>query len=151
MKRPTLICLLSLLCALPPTAAHSQQTPSLTFTLETKDKLVQLYEPLAIRVVLRNNSQSTVSLNTKHLRLSPNDWHVVGTWGQWSGTSEGMPLKTENGSSGKIELAPGSSLRLLTTNEFTTFELLGPTRVSYILSSSDAATKQLLSDDGGDS
>ena len=93
--------------------------------------------------MLRNNSHAAVSLTTKNLRLIPDDFHVVGTWGQWS-PGEGTPLETENGSSGPIELQPGSSLRLSTTHEFPLFELLGPTRVSYRLSSSDPGTKKLL-------
>jgi hypothetical protein len=53
--------------------------------LETKEKVVQFFEPLAIRVVLRNNSRSTVSLNTKNLRLVAQGWHDVGSAGAWSG------------------------------------------------------------------
>jgi hypothetical protein len=121
----------------------ASKAPPITFTPETKDKVVQFFEPLAIRAILRNNSQSSISLNSGNLRLIRENWHVVGTWGEWM-EGEGLHPQTENRPAGRIELAPGASLTLTIVEENPTFELLGPARVAYKLSSTDAATKQLL-------
>lgn len=150
--RLILLSLLPLLCVLLPAVAPTDKVVAakeapLSFTLETKEKVVEFLQPIAIRVEVRNNSQSSLPLDTKTLRLHPEDWHVVGTWGQWSGGGEGYPLDAEDRAAGRVELAPGASLRLLTVHEYPSFELLGPTRVGYKLSSTDAATKKLLTTD----
>lgn len=118
----------------------------LSFTLEAKEK-VEFLEPIAIRVTLRNNSPSSFSLDTKTLRLSYENWHVVGSGGQWSGRGEGYPLEPEDRPAGRLELEPGTTLRLLFVHQYPTFELLGPTRVGYILSSTDPTTQRLLPTD----
>ena len=149
MRPPRLILLylLVLLCASLPVAAPTEaavQEPPLSFTLETKDKVVEFLQPLAIRVILHNNSRSSLSLDTRTLRLHKEDWHVIGTFGQWSGRGEGYPLNAENKPAGRVELMPGASLQLLTVHDFTNFEELGPARVGYTLTSTDAATTALL-------
>lgn len=130
-------------------ATPSQQVSTtkeapLSFTLETQEKTVEFFQPIAIRVVVRNNSQSSISFDPKTLRLHSDNWHVVGTWGQWSGRGEGGRLDTEDKSSGRVELAPGASKGLLFVHKYPTFELLGPTRVGYKLSSTNANTQKLL-------
>ena len=143
--------LLFLLCTLLPPAAlteqpapvHKSPASQLDFTLETKDKTVAFFEPLTIRVVLRNNSRLSISLNTTKLRLIADRWDVVGTNGAWSG-EEGDPLETEDQPAGQVDLPPGASLRLVLVDEYPTYQLLGPARVAYRLSSTEAATKKLL-------
>ena len=121
----------------------ASKTPPITFTLETKEKVVQFFEPIVIRVVLHNNLQSSIYVNSQALRLIPESWHVVGTWGEWM-EGEGVGLQPESRPAGRIEISPASSLVLLTVAENPTFERLGPVRVAYKLSSTDSATKQLL-------
>jgi hypothetical protein len=145
----TLLLLPLILCILLPVAAPIDKTfaatdAPLTFTLETADKVVEFLQPISIRVILRNNSQSSLSIDTRTLRLDPEDWHVVGSWGQWSPGSEGFPLDAVDKPAGRVELPPGVSLRLLVVHTYPDFELLGPTSVRYKLSSTDAATKKLL-------
>lgn len=149
LPRPILLALLLSLCVLlsaatPTDKVFPTKATPLSFTLETKDKVVGLLQPLTIRVVLHNNSQSSLSLDTRTLRIDPDGWHVVDGGGQWSGPGEGFPLAVEDKPSGKIELAPGASLRLLFVHKNPTFELLGPTRVYYKLRSLNAATNKLL-------
>ena len=126
-----------------PQRVHKSSTTSLDFSLETKQKTIQFFEPLTIRVVLRNNSRSLISVNTKNLRLIADEWHVVGSWGAWSG-DEGDPLQTEDSPGGQVDLPPGESLRLFLTDEYPTYQLLGPVRVVYRLTSTDPATRRLL-------
>ena len=155
LTRLTFLYLLPLLCVLLPSAAKTEQSKPinagkespLSFILETKDTVVELFQPIAIRVILRNNSQSPILVDTKTLRLVPRDWHVVGSWGAWSGEGKGNALETENRLPGRIELPPGASVKLVTVHENPTFELLGPTRVGYTLSSTDPAIKKLLPTD----
>ncbi len=155
LARLTVLYLFPLLCVLLPSVARTEQSQTnnagkespLSFTLETKDTVVELFEPLAIRVVLRNNTRSAILVDTKTLRLVAQDWHVVGTWGAWSGEGEGDPLETENRLPGRIELPPGVSVKLLAVHENPTFELLGPTRVGYRLTSTNPAIKKLLPTD----
>jgi len=127
----------------PPPVPKSLTASRLDFRLETKDKTVQFFEPLTIRVVLRNNSRSSISLNTKNLRLIADRWDVVGSNGAWSG-EEGQPLQTEDQPAGQVDLLPGASLRLLLVDEYPTYQLLGPVRVAYRLSSKEPATKRWL-------
>jgi hypothetical protein len=128
------------------TALAAKETP-LSFTIETKQKAVEFLKPIAIRVVLRNNSQSPLSLDPTTLRLHPENWHVVGSWGAWSGRGEGYPLDVEDKLAGRVDLKPGASLRLLTVHKFPTFELLGPTRIAYTMTSTDSVTSKLLPED----
>jgi hypothetical protein len=143
------------LCALLPIAAPTHpdfftKAAPLSFTIETKEKVVGFLQPIVIRVVLRNNSQSSISLDTNTLRLHQTEFHVVGTSGQWSGGGEGNQLDTEDKPAGRVELTPGSSLRMVTTFNSPTFELLGPTRIRYELSSTDTATNKLLPEDASE-
>src|ERR1044072_7814432 len=114
--RSILLYLLMPLCVLPPEAAptHAANKAPLSFTIETRDKVVGFLQPIVIRVVLRNNSQSSISLDTSTLRLHHAEFHVVGTWGQWSDGGEGNELDAEDKPAGRVELSPGASLRLLT-------------------------------------
>src|ERR1044072_6028115 len=150
--RSILLYLLMPLCVLPPEAAptHAANKAPLSFTIETRDKVVGFLQPIVIRVVLRNNSQSSISLDTSTLRLHHAEFHVVGTWGQWSDGGEGNELDAEDKPAGRVELSPGASLRLLTVHKSPTFELLGPTRIRYKLSSTDTATNNLLPEDAGE-
>lgn len=128
-------------------ADRAQIEPQLTFTLETTEKTVQFLEPITIRVVLHNNSRSSISLNTNSLRMIADNWHVVGSTGAWSGSGEGKQLNAEGQASGHIDLPAGASLRLLHVHEDANVEQLGPVRVGFKLSSTDAATKRLLPTD----
>src|SRR5215510_11486841 len=139
--RLAVLLLFPMLCVLLPSAATTDtvanaESSRLTFTLETKEKTVEFYEPLSIRVVLRNNSRSSLFLNTKSLRLIPYGWHVVGTNGEWM-EGEGLPLEPEDPVAERMQLAAGASVRLLTVHDDPSFELLGPVRVAYKLSSTD--------------
>ncbi len=126
-----------------PPRAHRSEASRLDFTLETRDKTVQFFEPLTIRVLLRNNSRLSISLNTTKLRLIADRWDVVGTNGAWSG-EEGVPLQTEGQPAGQLELSPGASLHLVRVDEYPTYQRLGPVRVAYRLTSTDPATEKLL-------
>ena len=152
----TILCLLASLVLLLPTAARSGSSISqgvveksipaaaaISFSLETKDKAVRFCDPLAIRVVVRNNSSAPVSLDPRSLRLIPESWHVVGTWGEWM-EGEGMPLSTETSRPGRIELPKGGSINLLAVEEDSSFERLGEVRVSYRLKSTNPATQHEL-------
>lgn len=109
--------------------------------------MVEFLKPIAIRLILRNTSKSSITVDTRTLRLVAEDWHVVGTWGQWSGEGEGVPLEPEAQLPSPTELPPGASVKLLTVHDDPTFELLGPMRVGYTLSSTNAAIKKLLPTD----
>lgn len=116
---------------------------TISFSVETKDKAVRFGDPLAIRVVVRNNSSAPVSLDPRTLRLIPESWHVVGTWGEWM-EGEGLPLSTETNQAGRIELPKGGSINLLAVEGDSSFERLGGVRVSYRLKSTDPATQHFM-------
>src|SRR5258708_6566779 len=99
----------------------TEKSAPITFTIETKEKAVTFFDPLAIRVVLHNNSPSPIFFNSGSLRLISESWHVVGTWGQWSG-DEGMSLSPENHVAGRIELPAGGSFNLAMVEQWPTFE-----------------------------
>lgn len=150
------LCLLPLLGLLLVAGAHnrslhsqstrkqpSEATPAIAFTVESKDKVVRFFDPLDIRVVVRNNSSTPISLDPRSLRLIPESWHVVGAWGQWM-EGEGLPLSTKTNHAGRIELPVGRSLSLQALDEDSSFERLGPVRVSYLLKSTDPASQQFM-------
>ncbi|MEN3328643.1 MAG: hypothetical protein V7638_3450 [Acidobacteriota bacterium] len=131
------------------TAVTAKAAP-LSFTIETKEKMVGFLQPIVIRVVLRNNSQSSISLDINTFRLHQTEFHVVGTSGQWSGGGEGNQLDTEDKPAGRVELTQGASLRVFAIYNSPTFKLLGPTRIRYELSSTDTGTNKLLPEDASE-